>query len=76
MPKQGKVLSEILSSGSFGIGWGWPRATLKLKERMRLIGEYPLGHFLEISGKLLRRKSNSQIGFISLRLTAMFGNLG
>lgn len=43
---------------------------------MRFIAEYPPGHFLKFSGKPIRRKSSSQIGFISLRLTAMFGNQG
>lgn len=49
---------------------------MKLKEKMRLMGEYPPEHFLEFSGKPIRRKSSSQIGLISFRMTAIFGQHG
>lgn len=58
------------------MGLMWPRATMKLKERMRLIGDYSPGQFLEFSGKPFRRKSSPQIGFTSLRLTIMFEHKG
>lgn len=58
------------------MGWGWPRAIVTLKEKMRLMGEYPPEHFLEFSGKPIRRKSSPLIGLISFRMTAIFGQHG
>lgn len=49
--------------------WNWRRG-------MRLTGEYSPGYFLDFSGKPVRWKSSSQIGFISVKLTVMFGHQG
>lgn len=56
------------------MGWGWPRATVKLKERMRLLGEYPPRHFLEFYSKPIKTKRIPQMSFILLRLIAIFGH--
>jgi hypothetical protein len=55
------------------MGWGLPRATVKLKEKVRLMDEYSPEYFLEFSGKPVRKKSDPQIGFTSLIFTAIFG---
>lgn len=44
MLKQGRALSDSIF-GYLGMGWGFPRATVKWKETMRLMGEYPTRTF-------------------------------